>query len=161
MPNNRNQVQMSDAEIWDFVSQQRDMHVATIGKDGTPHLTTNWFAIVDGNVVFNSYERSQKIVNLRRDSRLSVLFSGGMRYDELIGVSITGRADLIDDTDQKIRILSEITSRNASHSGQPSNKEIVKELAQKRTCVEVQVQHIISWNHAKLGEQQVQPIDAP
>ncbi len=150
MPNNRNQVQMNDVEIWDFVSRQRDMHVATVGKDGTPHLTTNWFAVVDGNIVFNSYERSQKIVNLRRDNRLSVLFSGGVRYDELIGVSITGKARLVDDANEKIRILSEITRRNASHSGQPSSKEVVEQLAQKRTCAEVQVQRVISWNHAKL-----------
>ena len=68
---------MSDDEIWKFIEERKSLQVATIGADGAPHLTTLWFAIVDGEIVFETFTKSQKIVNLRRDPRIAVLVEDG------------------------------------------------------------------------------------
>ncbi len=139
---------MGDEQAWEFIGNQRDMQVATIGKDGRPHLTTNWFAIVDNTIVFNSYEKSQKIVNLHKDNRISVLFSSGKYYNELVGVSLTGEAEIIGEHNRKLLLLREITKRNSEYSGQPVTDELISALAIKRTCVEIHVQSMFSWDHS-------------
>ena len=76
------------------------MQTATLNRDGSPHLTTNWFAIVDRQILFETYTKSQKIVNLRRDARIALLWEDGDLYTELRGVSLNGTATLIDDPER-------------------------------------------------------------
>ena len=94
MPKQRDRIRMSQDEMWEFIRGQKSLQVATLNRDGSPHLTTLWFAVVDGEIVFETFAKSQKIVNLERDPRIAVLLEDGSAYDELRGVSITGRAEL-------------------------------------------------------------------
>jgi PPOX class probable F420-dependent enzyme len=97
MAGRRDAIKMSDEEIRTFLAAGRDLQVASINADGTPHLVTMWYAMRDGEIAFWTYAKSQKVVNLRRDPRLSVLVAMGEVYDQLKGVSIIGRAEIVDD----------------------------------------------------------------
>jgi len=88
---------MTDDEVSAYLEAGRDLHVASIGADGAPHLVTMWYVIRDGAPTFWTYGKSQKVVNLRRDPRISALVSSGGRYEELRGVSIRGTAEIVDD----------------------------------------------------------------
>jgi hypothetical protein len=81
---------MTDDEIRAFLEAGRDLQVASINADGTPHLVTMWYRMLDGEIVFWTYAKSQKVMNLRRDPRLTVLVATGDRYEQLKGVSIVG-----------------------------------------------------------------------
>jgi PPOX class probable F420-dependent enzyme len=152
MAKQRDVVRMTDAEAWAYIESQRDMHVATIGKDGSPHLTTNWFALVDGRVVFTSYETSQKIVNLRRDPRITLLFADGRMYGELRAVSVKGTAQIISDALERDRAFAAIFQRNASFYG-GVDTSIAKRavLEGRRACVKITAERVISWDHSKLA----------
>jgi len=76
----RDKIAMSEEEIWAFIEKQKSLQVATLNKDGSVHLTTLWFAIVDGALVFETFTKSQKIVNLKRDPRIAVLLEAASRY---------------------------------------------------------------------------------
>ncbi len=91
MPKRRDLVAMSDAEMWEFIETQKSVQVATLNKDGSPHLTTLWFAVQDGAIVLETFTKSQKIVNLKRDPRIALLLETGEKYNELRGVSINAR----------------------------------------------------------------------
>src|SRR6516165_344716 len=93
----RDQIRMTDTEISASLDQQRSLQVASINKDGSPHLVTMWYGFIDGNIVFWTYAKSQKVANLRRDPRISCLVESGRKYEELKGVSITGRGEISDD----------------------------------------------------------------
>ena len=82
----RDAIRMSDDGMWKFIEEQKSLQVATIGRDGMPHLTTLWFAVVAGEIVFETFTKSQKIVNLRRDPRISVLLEDGLEYFTTCGV---------------------------------------------------------------------------
>ena len=78
---------MTPDEVIDFLSSGRKtLQVATIGKDGVPHVAPMWFVVDDGKVVFRSFTKSQKMVNLQRDQRLTVLVETGDTYETLRGV---------------------------------------------------------------------------
>ena len=85
--NQRASIVMSDEEIEGFVAQSRVATMATVGPDGQPHLVAMWYAVVDGQIWFETKAKSQKAVNLRRDGRITVLIESGHTYDQLRGVS--------------------------------------------------------------------------
>lgn len=151
MAKRRDQIRMTDDELWRFVEEQRSLQVATLGRDGAPHLTTLWFAVVDGDVVFETFTKSQKIVNLRRDPRIAVLVEDGRSYGELRGVSINGRAELHSDPETVHPYALAVMRRNQPEIPEEKLDEAARVLAAKRTAVVVKPEKIVSWDHRKLG----------
>ena len=64
MPSRRDQIRMSEEEQVQFIDEQKSLQVATINRDGTPHLSTLWFDVFEGDIVFETFTKSQKIKNL-------------------------------------------------------------------------------------------------
>jgi PPOX class probable F420-dependent enzyme len=147
----RDQIRMTDEETAAFLEAGRDLQVASINADGTPHLVTMWYALLDGEPTFWTYAKSQKIVNLRRDPRLTVLVSTGERYEELRGVSIAGRAELVVDRDQVQRYGETVYERYWGPIDDDAVREGVRAMGAKRVVVVVKPEKIVSWDHSKLG----------
>ncbi len=148
--NQRAQITMTDDEITAFIAQSRTATMATVGPDGLPHLVAMWYAVIDGTIWFETKGRSQKAVNLGRDSRITVLVESGHTYNELKGVSLEGRAVVLDDADALWEVGVSVWER---YTG-PYTEEMrpfVEMMLNKRVAVRVDVERIRSWDHAKLG----------
>ena len=142
---------MTDDEIADFIATQKSLQVATLMADGSPHLSTLWFDIVDGDIVFETYTSSQKVVNLRRDPRITVLVEDGDTYDQLRGVSIRGVAELHTDPEVVHRLACGVMARNNPDVPPEMLEQAAQAMAAKRTAVVVKATHTVSWDHRKLG----------
>ncbi len=151
MPKRRDQIRMSDEEVRDFIAASKSLQVATIGPDGAPHLTTLWFALVDGRIVFETYSKSQKIVNLKRDPRMAVLLEDGTEYDQLRGVSMNGTAELVSDPRAVKRLAAGVLTRNQPGFSREQAEAAVEHMAAKRTAVVFHPEKVVSWDHRKLG----------
>src|SRR5262249_56407013 len=103
VPSQRERIRMSHEEVAAFLARQRKVHVATINRDGSPHLMPMYFVLVDGAVAFWTYTKSQKIRNLQRDPRITVMAEEGVAYFDLRGVQVSGRAHLTTDADAVLR----------------------------------------------------------
>ncbi len=147
----RDQIRMTDAEISAFLDQQRSLQVASINKDGTPHLVTMWYGFVDGNIVFWTYAKSQKVANLRRDPRISCLVESGLTYEELKGVSITGRGELSDDREFVLQVGAAVLPRYNVVEIDDGVREVLQRMGAKRVAITIHPSKIVSWDHAKLG----------
>lgn len=147
----RDQIRMSDEEIRAFLEEQRTLQVATIDHDGWPHLIAMWYVMLNNQIVFWTYAKSQKSVNLRRDDRLTCLVETGVRYDELRGVQIKGRAIINDDRETVQRIGETIYARYSGGSLNDATRQLVAAQAPKRVIVFVEPVEIVSWDHRKLG----------
>lgn len=148
--NQRAQITMTDGEIATFLDQQRSATMATNGPSGRPHLVAMWYAVVDGQIWFETKSRSQKAVNLRRDPAVTVLIEDGHTYDTLRGVSFEGAAMISEDPDDLWRVGVSVWER---YNG-PYTEEVrplVEFMLQKRIAVRVDVDRIRSWDHRKLG----------
>ncbi len=142
---------MSEAEIEDFISRQKSLQVATINRDGTPHLSTLWFDIVDGDIVFETFTKSQKIKNLERDNRISCLLEDGLVYEKLRGVQINGIAELYTESDDVHNLARGVMARNNPDIPEEMLDDVAKAMSAKRTAVVVKATKVISWDHGKLG----------
>lgn len=88
-------IAMTDTERDAFLAAERTCRVATVRGDGAPHVTPLWFAWDGSALWLTSIVRSQRWTDLQRDPRISVVVDAGTEYDELRGVEIQGRADVV------------------------------------------------------------------
>jgi PPOX class probable F420-dependent enzyme len=150
MPKRRDEVAMTDAELRDFIESQKTIQVATINKDGTPHLVPLWFAVVDGEIVLETFTKSQKVVNLERDPRMTVLLEAGEAYEELRGATIYAEAELVKDVDRVHDLHLAVLTRNTDIPVETLDK-ISRGMAPKKTAIVVKKKRCFSWDHRKLG----------
>lgn len=147
----RDAVRMTEAEIWDFLDDSLKVQIATINRDGSPHLTTLFYAMQDGRIAFWTYASSQKIKNLERDPRISALVEDGVAYSELRGVSINGVAELVTDPDRVRAIGTAVAVRMAGGADiGAAGREGIQRQVPKRVGVIVTPQRAASWDHGKL-----------
>lgn len=142
---------MTDAEIDAFLQEQRVMSVATVGADGRPHVVAMWFGFVDGSPAFWTYGKSQKIVNLRRDPRLTCLVETGDAYNQLKGVELVADAELIEDADRVLKFGVQLTQKYQGITVTEAMKPMIAKNAAKRVVVRLDIKKVVSWDHAKLG----------
>jgi PPOX class probable F420-dependent enzyme len=148
--NQRAGIVLTDDELQQLLAGSRTITMATIGGDGQPHLVAMWFALIDGDICFETKAKSQKAVNLRRDPRISCLVEDGTTYEDLRGASIEGRAEVSDDPDLLWRIGVNIWERYYGPYDD-SLKPMVEAMLNKRVAVRVRAERVRSWDHRKLG----------
>ena len=143
---------LSEEEVQDFLASNIKVQVATIGKDGAPHLTTLFYVVQDGRIAFWTYGTSQKVRNLERDPRISALVETGQEYAELAGVSIQGKAELVRDPDGIRRIGSAVVSAMAGGADLGDlGRDIVEKQVAKRVGIVITPDKVASWDHSKMN----------
>lgn len=151
----RSAVRLSDDEAQAFLADNMKVQVATIGPDGAPHLTTLFYVLDEGRIAFWTYASSQKIANLRRDPRVSCLVEDGVDYGELRGVSITGRARLVEQYDEVRALGGRVVARMAGVADVDDlgelGDQIVEGQARKRVGVVIEPDKVASWDHRKMS----------
>ena len=153
----RKDVTMSPGEVQAFLEEGRTLLVASLHCDGRPHLVPMWYVVEDGKVAFRSFTRSQKIVNLQRDPRVSVLVETGEAYAELRGVMVEGLARLVDDPAYVLALYGKLAAKYAMVGPEPralSPEELESAFgrhAAKNTVVVVEPRRVTSWDHTKLA----------
>ncbi|MEO0493812.1 MAG: PPOX class F420-dependent oxidoreductase [Actinomycetota bacterium] len=146
----RAQIEMTDDEVVAFLEQSRTATMATVGGDGTPHLVAMWFGVIDGQVWFETKAKSQKVVNLRRDPRMTVMVEDGLTYDALRGVALEGTAEIVEDPDALWALGVNVWERyNGPYSEEV--RPLVEVMLNKRVAVRLDVSRVRSWDHTKLG----------
>jgi PPOX class probable F420-dependent enzyme len=150
MANQRGQIVMTDEEVDTFLTQQRSCSIATQGPKGQMNLVAMWYDWHDGQVWIETKAKSQKVVNLRRDPRMSFLAEAGHTYDQLRGVALEGSGVVIEDEDVVWDVCVRIFERyNAPYTEEL--KPFVEVMARNRVVVRLDVDRVRSWDHRKLG----------
>ena len=152
MASRRNQITMTPEEVEAYLTDQKVLNVATIGPSGHPHVVAMWYVLLDGKPAFWTFAKSQKVVNLRRDPKITGLVESGETYDQLRGVELVGSARLIEDYDE---ILALGTAVGVKYNGPAAASEaalpFLEGQARKRVGVVIDVERTVSWDHTKLG----------
>ncbi|GAB4584323.1 pyridoxamine 5'-phosphate oxidase family protein [Nocardia sp. IFM 10818] len=148
--NQRAQIVMSDQEITEFLERSRIATMATVGASGRPHLIAMWYGLINGEIWFETKAKSQKAVNLRRDPRITVMVEAGDTYDQLRGVSIEGRAEIVDDPEALFQVGISVWERYTGPYSEEA-KPFVEAMLNKRVAIRVVPERVRSWDHRKLG----------
>ena len=147
--NKQAQIRMTPEEQEEFLKQARTMVLCTIDKDGYPHAVAMAYRAKDGCIYMTSYRKAQKVVNIRRNPRVAVMVESGKQYNELKGLMIRGRCEIIDDPDEVWKITREIRTFQAGGVPAPVDA-VVQARAPKRAVLKIIPEKIVSWDHSKL-----------
>ena len=111
-----------------------------------------WYAMRGPNPVFWTFAKSQKVLNIRRDPKMSALVETGETYDTLRGVELVGTARLIEDHDE-ILVVAKLVAPRYQGVGVLSDAALpfIEAQARKRLGVELVVEATVSWDHTKLA----------
>lgn len=159
-PSRRSDIKMSDDEVATFLHTHWWMVIGTQGPAGFPHLVSMAYGFLDGRLAFTSFAKAQKVVNLRRDPRITCLVEEGQEdYGLIRGVQISGTVEIVEDADSAIAVARSGLAQKVASRGpgaEPTTDEItamsrVEELAAKRATVLVTSVRTISWDHRRLG----------
>ena len=146
----RDLIKMTPEEVDDFLNRRLSMSVATFNHDGSIHLVAMWYGFLEGAVAFETKAKSQKVQNLRRDPRITVMVEDGDYYEELMGVELVGNAEVIDDRD-RMWSLGESVVRRYMNPPEEFLAPAIEAMINKRVVVKINVERVVSWDHRKLG----------
>jgi nitroimidazol reductase NimA-like FMN-containing flavoprotein (pyridoxamine 5'-phosphate oxidase superfamily) len=157
----RQDITMTADERAAYLQAGETLIVSTLGPRGAPHLSPMWYFVDDeSRIVFRSFTKSQKILNLQRDPRLTVLVETGLAYAELKGVMIEGTGRLVDGADDPVFVLESyrrLAARYPMVGPEPLEldddalERAFGRFATKNTAVVVEPKRITSWDHTKLA----------
>ena len=147
----RSQIEMTPAEVAEFLDQQRIVICATSGPHGWPHLMPLWYVVRDQDIWAWTYAKSQKVRNLERDQRATLQVEDGEQYQELRGVMIEVQTEVHRDTELVAEFGAELFARYGTGATGPEFMDAVRAQAAKRVALQFVAQRTASWDHRKLG----------
>ena len=152
MANKRSSITMTDAEIAAYLEDQKVVNIATIGPSGHPHLVAMWYVVMNGKVTFWTFGKSQKILNLRRDPKITGLIESGETYESLKGLELVGTGRIIEDYDTILSIGKAVGLKyNGEGAISDAALPFLEAQAKKRLGIQIDVERIVSWDHGKIG----------
>jgi PPOX class probable F420-dependent enzyme len=153
MASRRDQIKLTEDEQRELLESERVVVVASHGPRGWPHMMPLWYVPRDGEVWSWTYAKSQKVRNLERDARCTLLIETGEEYQELRGVMIEAEAELVREPDDVLEFGKELTVRYSEgiDSVEGDAAAALQAQAPKRVAIRFQPKRVASWDHRKLG----------
>ena len=153
MPSRRDEIKLTEDEQRELIERERVAVVSSIGPRGWPHSMPLWYVPRDGEIWIWTFAKSQKVKNLERDPRATLLIETGVEYGELRGVQIEAEAELIRDLDLIVAFAKDLTVRYSDgiESVEGDAVAALEAQAPKRVAIHFHPQRVASWDHRKLG----------
>jgi PPOX class probable F420-dependent enzyme len=140
---------MTDTEIDGYIATALRVQVATINADGTPHVVPMAYLVWEGRIGLWTDPRSRKVVNLRRDPRVTLLLEDGQSFETFRAVQLRGTARIYDDREVSRQAGEVLFSRYGGLDD--AARAQAETLAAERVLVVIDPVRTISWDHRKLG----------
>jgi len=148
--NQRAAIRMTPEEVELFVHERRPMTLCSINHDGSIHAVAMWYGFLEDCIAIETKAKSQKAQNLRRDPRMTCMMEDGDTYEELRGVELVGRAEIVEDPERMWELGVDLFER---YYGAYTDdlKPFVETMLNKRIVVKLHVERTVTWDHRKLG----------
>ncbi len=155
----RRQIAMTQAEIDAYLAAQLTMIVVSNGPDGYPHPMPMHFCVeADRAIAMTTYARSQKVRNLERDPRATLLVESGSAYEALRSVLVYASAEIVTDDEATAACMAACRQHSNAVRGIVTSAEddrtfaaAAARRAAKRLVLRFRPDRYVSWDHAKLG----------
>src|SRR5436190_12599198 len=149
----RAEIALSTEEQGELLEVERVVVVSSHGPRGWPHSMPLWYVIRGAEIWIYTYGKSQKVRNLERDARATLLVETGRDYGELRGVEIEAEAEIHRDLATVFEVARELTLRYAEgfESVEGDAAEALRAQARKRVAIRFVARRVASWDHRKLG----------
>lgn len=143
----RPDIRLSPAELAEFLRANRKAALATVDRDGFPHVVAMSYYEKDGIYYMTSYGKAQKVLNIRRNPKVGLMIESGDAYAELKGVMVRGTCEIIDGPEAVEAAFTGMAESRGERRG-PTRPAAV---TTKRVVLKVVPHKTMTWDHSKLG----------
>ncbi len=140
---------MSASERDAFLASERTCRVASIGGDGSPHVTPLWFVWDGAALWLTSIVRSQRWADLQRDNRVSVIVDAGDGFGELRGVELRGAVEVVGEVPRTGEPVPELEGPERLFADKYAGGRVHHD--GRHAWLRVQPAKIVSWDFRKMG----------
>lgn len=96
---------LSNEEIRNILNKkERWIALSTSGPEGFPHTVPIGYFLVGDKLVLGCRDGTQKVKNIERDEKVSLLWENGRGKDALIGIMFQGRARIVRDDAERLKL---------------------------------------------------------
>ena len=136
---------MSNDEVLAFLDAKPGwMVLSTLGQDGYPHTVPLGYFRLGTTIYMGCRTGTQKVRNITRNPRVSLLLESGTTMQDIKGLMIQGRARVYTDPETVLRLSQE----GARQRGVPENA-LPHDPRPGIAYIEVEPQRIISWDYSR------------
>jgi PPOX class probable F420-dependent enzyme len=146
--NKQRQIQLTPAEQAAFLQEGHKAALATLDKDGFPHVVAMGFLAKDDAIYMTSYAKAQKVLNIKRNPKVGLMIETGKHYGDFRGLMIRGHCDIIEDSALVAALMQELQEKQ---SGKTETPRSAIASAPKRVILKLTPEKVASWDHSKLG----------
>jgi hypothetical protein len=144
-------IAMTTEEVDAYLSAQRTCRVATVGRDGQPHVSALWFVWHGSTLWLNSLVRTQRWTDVERDPRVAVVVDDGAAFLDLRGVELGGSVEVVGDVPR---------TDAAEPTLEPVERAFARKYADRddfhadgrHAWLRLRLERLVSWDFTKLRE---------
>lgn len=153
MSSRRELIAMAPEEVRAYLSAQRRVILVTNGLHGLPHpVPMNYGLDEEGRVLLTSFVNSQKVRNLERDPRATLLVESGETYAELKSVILYTDVEILREPGEVGVLMRRIGAAEAMvDSIDAAMSQQVQTSLAKRVVLRFTPFRVVSWDHGKLA----------
>jgi nitroimidazol reductase NimA-like FMN-containing flavoprotein (pyridoxamine 5'-phosphate oxidase superfamily) len=136
---------MTDQQVKAFLDTKPGWIVlSTIGRDGYPHSVPLGYFRLGDDIYIGCRAGTQKIKNIERNPKVSLVLESGSSRKDLKGVMIQGHATVHTDPETALRL-----SREAARLRGVAEDALPREPRLGVAYIQVQPHRIISWDYSR------------
>jgi general stress protein 26 len=150
-------VRLSRREAWRNIAAAHTGVLTSLRRDGGPVSLPVWFVALDRRLYVTGPARTKKVARIRQNSRVAFLVEflveSGARWDELIGVHLTGAAAIVTEDPVIDRVARAFEQKYAAYrtlrDQMPTATRAHYESA-RATIEIIPDERILSWDNSRL-----------
>jgi nitroimidazol reductase NimA-like FMN-containing flavoprotein (pyridoxamine 5'-phosphate oxidase superfamily) len=136
---------MIHSDLWDYIQSNPGwMALSTIGKDGFPHTVPIGYFVADGKIYIGCIDNTQKVKNIERNPKVSLMLESGTKMDDIKGVLIKANARIIRRDEDRVYV-----SRLAALQRGVAKADIPTTAKPGSVYVQATPHKFISWNYGE------------
>jgi PPOX class probable F420-dependent enzyme len=148
----RRALALDDAGVAALLAKERVAIITSIGPRGWPHAMPMWYVPDEDRLSIWTAAKSQKVRNLERDPRATLLVEAGDAYLELRGAMIEADAEIEREPDAVRAFARRLMERYPELArGALGTPEALSAQVSRRVVLRFTPVRTASWDHRKIG----------
>jgi PPOX class probable F420-dependent enzyme len=146
-------IRLSVDEAWETLEGAHTGVLTTLRADGVPISLPVWFVVLDRRIYVSGPAHTKKFARIEHDPRVSFLVESGQRWVDLLGVHLTGTAQIVDDAELLERVataLADKYGRYRTPRDQMPDATRARYETVLKTIGVIADDRILSWENARL-----------
>ncbi|MDE2060638.1 MAG: pyridoxamine 5'-phosphate oxidase family protein [candidate division NC10 bacterium] len=138
---------MSQQAMNVFLGQQKVCRLATVDRQGQPHVVPVWHILLDGELYIETSPRSKKGRNLQANQKVALVVDGGDGFENYKGIMIQGTVEFVNDKRMLQQFRDAMAQRYFGTAEHPGYKYLVS--GSDPLLMKVVPKKVVTWDYSQ------------